>query len=171
MASFRVAFFRLFVLEFRLFVWRVSLFRLFALRYFIFSAFRMALFRLFVLSRGVFSSFRFFAWRYFGAKRRNGTNQPPYSQQVFIETIWAETWQNQQNDLCDKWRLRSAWASTQSDQSSLYAQWVAVRTQTFFMRTAQANLSIHWVHRSFCWLSCCSSFILHNGNNQSETYR
>ena len=31
--------------------------------------------------------------------------------------IWAAAWQNQQNDLCDQQRLRSAWASAQSDQS------------------------------------------------------
>ena len=60
MASFRVAFFRLFVLEFRLFVWRVSLFRLFAWRYFVFShgvisSFRLFARRLFVFSRGVIS--------------------------------------------------------------------------------------------------------------------
>ena len=34
-------------------------------------------------------------------------------------------WQNKQNNLCAKLRLRSAWASFQSDQSSLCAQWVA----------------------------------------------
>ena len=31
--------------------------------------------------------------------------------------IWACAWQNQQNDLCSQQRLRSARASTQSDQS------------------------------------------------------
>ena len=31
--------------------------------------------------------------------------------------MWTEAWQNQQNDLCTQQRLRSAWASTQSDQS------------------------------------------------------
>ena len=30
---------------------------------------------------------------------------------------WATTWQNHQNYLCAQWRLRSAWASAQSDQS------------------------------------------------------
>ena len=33
----------------------------------------------------------------------------------------AALWQNQQNDLCGQRRLRSAWASAQSDQSSLSA--------------------------------------------------
>ena len=60
----RIFAWRLFVLEFRLFVWRVTLFRLFAWRYFVYS-------------HGLISSFRFFGWLYFGAKRRNGTNQPP----------------------------------------------------------------------------------------------
>ena len=50
-ASFRMAFFRLFALKFRLFEWRVSSFRLFAWRYFVFW-------------HGVFSSFLFFAWRF-----------------------------------------------------------------------------------------------------------
>ena len=31
--------------------------------------------------------------------------------------IWARAWQNQQNDLCAQQRLRSTWASAQSDQS------------------------------------------------------
>ena len=34
---------------------------------------------------------------------------------------WAAAWQNQQNDLCTQRRLRSAWASAQSDQSSVSA--------------------------------------------------
>ena len=33
--------------------------------------------------------------------------------------IWARAWQNQQNDLCTRWRPRSAWALAHSDQSSL----------------------------------------------------
>ena len=40
---------------------------------------------------------------------------------------WATSWQNQQND-CVPNEDRSAWASAQSDQSSLCAQWVATRT-------------------------------------------
>ena len=38
---------------------------------------------------------------------------------------WTAAWQNQQNDLCAQRRLRSAWASAQSDQFSLCAHWVA----------------------------------------------
>ena len=45
----------------------------------------------------------------------NGNKQTTWSTIYFI--IWACAWQNQQNDLCDQPRLRSAWASTQSDQS------------------------------------------------------
>ena len=36
-------------------------------------------------------------------------------------SMWAASWQNQQNDLCAQRRLRSAWASAQSDQSSMSA--------------------------------------------------
>ena len=31
--------------------------------------------------------------------------------------IWAASWQNQRNGMRTQWRLRSAWASAQSDQS------------------------------------------------------
>ena len=58
MALFRMAFFRLFALVFRLFAWRFSFFRLFAWRYFVFSLFRLAFFRYFVFSLGVISSWR-----------------------------------------------------------------------------------------------------------------
>ena len=34
-----------------------------------------------------------------------------------VSIIWASVWQNQQNYLCAQRRRRSAWASTQSDQS------------------------------------------------------
>ena len=40
---------------------------------------------------------------------------------LVFNTISAAARQNQQNDLCTQQRLRSAWASTQSDQSSLSA--------------------------------------------------
>ena len=33
------------------------------------------------------------------------------------DTIWAATWQNQQKGMCVQRRLRSAWASAQSNQS------------------------------------------------------
>ena len=36
---------------------------------------------------------------------------------MHIDVIWASSWQNQQNGMCTQWRLRSAWASAQSDQS------------------------------------------------------
>ena len=48
--------------------------------------------------------------------------------------IWATAQQNQQNDLCAQWRLRSVRASTQSDQS-LLSQWRNL-----------GSLISHWVH-------------------------
>ena len=38
-----------------------------------------------------------------------------------IGIIWAASWQNQQIGMCAQQRLRSAWASAQSEQSSLSA--------------------------------------------------
>ena len=46
---------------------------------------------------------------------------------VFLKLIldMDRSMKNQQNDMCAQQRLRSTWASTQSDQSSLCALWVA----------------------------------------------
>ena len=48
--------------------------------------------------------------------------------------MWAASWQNQQNGMCAQRRLKPAWASAQSDQSSLSA-W---RKLGF--------LATHWAH-------------------------
>ena len=48
--------------------------------------------------------------------------------------IWATSWQNQQNGMCAQRRLRSAWASAQSDQSSL-SVWRKL-----------GSLATHWTH-------------------------
>ena len=68
--------------------------------------------------------------------------------------IWATSWQNQQNGKCAQQRLRSAWASTQSGQSSLSA-WRKLE-----------SLATHWVHckdsdqtGSFCWVLSWGSSI------------
>ena len=48
--------------------------------------------------------------------------------------MWAASWQNQQNWMCAQRRLRSAWATARSDQSSLSA-WRKL-----------GSLAIHWAH-------------------------
>ena len=53
------------------------------------------------------------------------------------DITWAALWQNQQNGMCAQRRLRSAWASTQSDQNLRCPHEEA---------DAQADLSLHWVH-------------------------
>ena len=50
---------------------------------------------------------------------------PLATHKAHIEDWSASAWQNQQNDLSAQGRLRSAWASAQSEQSSLRSQWVA----------------------------------------------
>ena len=52
---------------------------------------------------------------------------------VFM-TIWATSWQNQQNGMCAQLRHRSAWASAQSYQS-LLSTWKKL-----------GSLATHWVH-------------------------
>ena len=47
---------------------------------------------------------------------------------------WAASWRNQQSGMCAQHRLRSAWASAQSDQSSLSA-WRKL-----------GSLATHWAH-------------------------
>ena len=48
---------------------------------------------------------------------------------------WATSWQNQQNGLCAQRRLRSAWASAQSDFESSLSAWRML-----------GSLATHWVH-------------------------
>ena len=63
-----------------------------------------------------------------------------------------------ENDLCSQRRLRSAWASAQSDQSSLSAWRNIGPLTTYWVRSedwlgwadAQADLSLRWAQRSFC---------------------
>ena len=59
--------------------------------------------------------------------------------------------------LCAQRRLWLAWASAQSNQSSLCAQWVAKLSSCRQRRLwsdwadAQADLSLRWAHMPFCW--------------------
>ena len=78
--------------------------------------------------------------------------------QIRYCTIWAASWQNQQNGMCAQRRLRSAWASEKSDQSLRCALNGKLKTQAFFMWTAkslirlanaQADLSLRWAHSHF----------------------
>ena len=72
---------------------------------------------------------------------------------------WAAARQYQQNDPCSQWRLRSACASAQTDQSSLFAWWNleslailwANKNDWSDWADAQADPSLHRMHRSFCW--------------------
>ena len=71
----------------------------------------------------------------------------------------AATWQNQQN-VCAQRRLRSVWASAQSDQSLCCALNGSLKTQDFFMRTAKTLIRLGgcpgWSEsslgaQSLCW--------------------
>ena len=60
-----------------------------------------------------------------------------------VSTVkWAETWQNQQNDLYAQRRLRLAWASAWSDKSLFSALYGQHRTQTFFRWTAKSLIRL-----------------------------
>ena len=65
----------------------------------------------------------------------------------------ATSWQNQQNGMCTQRRLRSAWASAQSDQSLCSAFHGKLRIQPFFMRTARTLIGLGgcpvWSESSF----------------------
>ena len=79
------------------------------------------------------------------------------------ETKWAAARQNQQIDLCIQQRLGSASASAQSDQSLcfLHEETLGPRLPIMALGTqrrlwsdwadAQADPSLRWAHRSFCW--------------------
>ena len=63
-----------------------------------------------------------------------------YDDKCFAPENWAASWQNQQNGMCAQRRHRSAWASAQSDQSSLSA-WRNLRHVRYY-----AN---HWAHSEY----------------------
>ena len=48
---------------------------------------------------------------------------------------WAASWQNQQNGMCAQPRLRSAWASAQSDHLGI----------------RRSDQSLRWARMPFCW--------------------
>ena len=70
---------------------------------------------------------------------------------------WACVWRNQQNDLCAEWRLRSVWASTQSDQSKRPC---VLR----YLISTQRRLWSAWAHVILLVLLC-------SGSNGWEWYK
>ena len=78
-----------------------------------------------------------------------------------LKGIRAVSWQNEQNSLCSQRRLRSAWASAQSDQSWLSAWWKLGPLATHWAHSkdwsdwasdwADADPSLRWAHSSFYW--------------------
>ena len=77
-------------------------------------------------------------------------------------TKWATAWQNQQYNLCTQRRLRSACAlavhSMGKDPSFFHAD----AEDWSDWADAHADLSLHWVHRSFCWLCHASGLIYYS---------
>ena len=81
------------------------------------------------------------------------------TESLLYYNIWAAAWENQPKDLCAQRKHRSAWASTQSDQSSLSA-WRSLGSLASHRADsedwsdwadAQADLRLRWAYRSFCW--------------------
>ena len=80
---------------------------------------------------------------------------------TFFYFIWATSWQNQQNYMWAQRRLRSAWASAQSDQSircsheetsSPYSYLLSAQRRLWSdWADAQADLSLRWARMSVCW--------------------
>ena len=71
------------------------------------------------------------------------------------DLIWAAAWQNQRNNLCAQQRLRSAWASAQSDESSLSA-WRNIGPLTTYWAHSEDSDQTGQMPRSmgaqsFCW--------------------
>ena len=85
--------------------------------------------------------------------------------------IWAAALQNQQNNLCAQWRLRSAWASTQSDQCLCCTHQVQLTIE----RTAKTDqtgqmprlICVFAGRMSFCWF-CCT--VTHIEGYQTENH-
>ena len=75
--------------------------------------------------------------------------------------LFTCAWENLQKGMCTQWRLRSAWASAQADQSSLSAWRKLGSLATHWAHSedwsdwadVQADLSLRWVHMQF-WRFC-----------------
>ena len=70
--------------------------------------------------------------------------------------IWAAAWQNKENDLCAQQRLRSAWASAQSDQSLLSA-WRNLWSSATHPGHSKDSDQTGWMHRLIwvvAWSTC-----------------
>ena len=76
--------------------------------------------------------------------------------------IWATAWQNKENDLCAQQRLRSAWASAQSDQSLLSA-WGNLGSSATHRGHCKDSDQTGWMHRLIwvvAWSTCYFFLVL-----------
>ena len=64
-------------------------------------------------------------------------------------TIWAASWQNQQNGMSAQRRLRSTWASAQSIR--VFAVRMKKAWVNSYPLSAQQRLWSDWTHMPFCW--------------------
>ena len=96
----------------------------------------------------------------------------------FLSTsvLTAAAWQNQQNNLCAQWRLKSAWAFAQSDQNLRCAfigsqgpNVSSCRRRKVWSDCAdtQADLRLRWTHRSFCLFSHAAA--LNDGTDLTDS--
>ena len=79
----------------------------------------------------------------FKTKKNRKTNSPS------IITNWAASWQNQKNGMCAQQRLRSAWASAQSDQS-LLSVWRKLRSLATHWAHSENSDQTEWMPRLIC---------------------
>ena len=79
---------------------------------------------------------------------------------ITCKNKWPAAWQNQQHDMCTQQRLRSAWASSQSDQS-LQCALSLCGQQPFFMRTV-------WSESSLCTYFVRTATFLHADSKDSD---
>ena len=81
------------------------------------------------------------------AKFLHADNDDSWQTALKNRFIWASAWQNLLNGMCAQGKLKSAWASVQSDripmsaQRRLWSDWADV----------QADLSLRLAHMLFCW--------------------
>ena len=72
---------------------------------------------------------------------------------------WAASWQIQQNGMCAQRRLRPAWASPQSDQSSLSA-WTNLRSLNTKWAHSEDSDQTGWMPRLLCLRRVHSHFLV-----------
>ena len=133
-------------------------------------------------------------WHPFSKEREKNfsMSKEPYQNIIGLKlifknkSIWAASWQNQQNGMCAQWRLRSAWSFAQSDEVfavRMTKPWILSYPQDHTEKSlirlgncpgwSESSLGAHAMLILSCWgsFSCFLMFQIRTVSSEFGTYR